>query len=980
MNWRQYVHRVLRFRTTQGRTRRRTSSQRPLALEYLEDRVVPTILFSSAGARHVADAGGPVVTHVQVDLIFWGSGWNSGGGPALRTSMTSAVSTLMGTPYLSGLSQYRGVSNGSLLQTDTITSTSPPNPFTDAQIQNFLVTNINNHVLRAPSSQIAYLVIPQPGSDTGTSVGGEHGSAVALSTRFHYGWSINNSNLDTLTNIYSHELTELVTDAEVNVNTAFYVPLTNDEIGDGEAQRYSYRLNGVLAQSSLSEATHTYNIYNGTVQNFFVSFSGVLTVNGDQLASHNDVIILDVSGGGVRVTLNGEVVQFDPGVIHGVVVNSGNGGDTIDVLRTLAAAPVTITSTSDATVNIGAGTVQGIQGSVSISNPPSFTTVNVNDSADSATHNNVVVTSGSITGLAPATISYRPSDVRALNISTGTGTSTVNIQSTPFALSGITIGANGGNETVNLAATSVPVIINEQPLFGNLTVNISSSAQNLNTIGGNVTVNGSRGQTTLNIFDQSDAGNVVWTVTPGSVTRATAPFIIAYSIPAMATGSLTIFGGSGISNTYSLSTAVGWLTTLNTGPGHDTINVVAVNHSVLSGGTLVVNAQGSGNDTVNIAAASSNLDTIRGNVTVNGNSGFDSLNILDQNSAPNVTWSITANSVQRTGSALVSYSGMGQVAVNGGSRSNTYNFSGTAVNSTTLNINGADTVNVQGTALLGNLTVNTNAGGATVNLTNGGTVDGIANVTVNDPTGTSTVVVDDSGFVGDETYAITNASVNVGRMTSALLSYSGIGNLVVNGGTSNNVQDTFNIDSTAANTTVNASPGVLNCFHVSPTAQWLGATILRPLTLNGGGGGADVLDFFDTNDPNSETFNFDAVPSMLTLGTTPGFLCNFSGFVPGSVYVLTNGVSTSNDASGTVVFDPAGGPPCAPGGPGEHGAPMPAVTHDILAQAVADVTRSQSQPVQAAVIPEVMLADLVHHTARKSADGWTVLALAAIAG
>jgi hypothetical protein len=236
------------------------------------------------------------------------------------------------------------------------------------------------------------------------------------------------------------------------------------------------------------------------------------------------------------------------------------------------------------------------------------------------------------------------------------------------------------------------------------------------------------------------------------------------------------------------------------------------------------------------------------------------------------------------------------------------------------------------------------------------------------------VVVDDSAFVGDETYAITNAAVNVGRLTSALLSYSGIANLVVSGGTSNNVQDTFTIDSTSANTTVNASPGVLNCFHVSPTMQWLGASILAPLTLNGSGG-ADVLDFFDTNDPNSETFNFDAVPSMLTLGTTPGFLCNFSNFAPGSVYVLTNGFSTANDASGTVVFDPAGGPPCSPIGAGDPGGLTPISAQDVLARALVNLNQWQSSHVQTAETAEAMLVDLVHHTARKSSDTLMELAM-----
>jgi hypothetical protein len=209
----------------------------------------------------VTDAGGPVITNAAVDLIFWGSGWNS--ATTYRTQITNSVGTIMNSPYLSGLSQYRGVSNGSLLRTDTITSTSPGTTFTDAQVQTFVRSNINSGVLPGPGTsggQILYMIIPQPGSSTGTSVLGQHGTDVANPGRYHYGWTVdfNTSYLDGVTNVYSHELVEAVTDAEVNYRTAFYVPSTLDEISDGVAQSYSYRLNGVLVQSYLSQQDHAY--------------------------------------------------------------------------------------------------------------------------------------------------------------------------------------------------------------------------------------------------------------------------------------------------------------------------------------------------------------------------------------------------------------------------------------------------------------------------------------------------------------------------------------------------------------------------------------------------------------------------------------------------------------------------------------------------------------------------------------------------
>src|SRR5262249_41121987 len=116
--------------------------------------------------------------------------------------------------------------------------------------------------------------------------------------------------------------------------------------------------------------------------------------------------------------------------------------------------------------------------------------------------------------------------------------------------------------------------------------------------------------------------------------------------------------------------------------------------------------------------------------------------------------------------------------------------------------------------------------------------------------------------------------------------------------------DTYDIEALLSGThlTINGGTGG-NCFHVTPTTQYLG-NLAGPLTLNGGGN--DTLDFFDTNNPNSETYTFDAVPSMLSLATVPGFAVNWTGM--GAVYLMTNGNSTVFDPSSMVIVDPLGGP------------------------------------------------------------------------
>jgi hypothetical protein len=80
-------------------------SRPALHVEQLEERTVPTLLFSSSGIRTVAYLGGPVIQNADVDLIFWGAGWTTGQGPTLQANIQQAVGTFLASPYFSGLAQ-----------------------------------------------------------------------------------------------------------------------------------------------------------------------------------------------------------------------------------------------------------------------------------------------------------------------------------------------------------------------------------------------------------------------------------------------------------------------------------------------------------------------------------------------------------------------------------------------------------------------------------------------------------------------------------------------------------------------------------------------------------------------------------------------------------------------------------------------------------------------------------------------------------
>src|SRR5262249_55944271 len=159
-----------------------------------------------------------------------------------------------------------------------------------------------------------YFVVPQPGSTaTGCGCIGRHLADFASGNRVYpYGFTTNNTgiSLDTLTVIMSHEMAEAASNPEWNITiggtnqAAFHVPGSNgDEIGDGEAQNYTYRVNGALVQSYLSQRDHTYIVTNGSIHNFLVSSAGVLSF-GVFPTGHNSIFVNRLGNNGVAAELN----------------------------------------------------------------------------------------------------------------------------------------------------------------------------------------------------------------------------------------------------------------------------------------------------------------------------------------------------------------------------------------------------------------------------------------------------------------------------------------------------------------------------------------------------------------------------------------------------------------------------------------------------------------------------------------------------
>jgi hypothetical protein len=212
-------------------------------------------------ANKFTDNGGPVIQIPRVQLIYWGSAWSSNPAPTPSSDqITGAVQSILAGPYMVNLQQYRNLGRGHLLGATVIGSSDPSNPFTDADVSNFISAQINNGTLPSLDglNQNLYLVIMPVGvASSNTNEDGEHTYYPDNNgNRVHFGWVMNNGTLDYVTTIFSHELVESATDPEGSALTGVAGTCTGSgwcEIGD-ICESTTGVLSGVTVQSYWSNA------------------------------------------------------------------------------------------------------------------------------------------------------------------------------------------------------------------------------------------------------------------------------------------------------------------------------------------------------------------------------------------------------------------------------------------------------------------------------------------------------------------------------------------------------------------------------------------------------------------------------------------------------------------------------------------------------------------------------------------------------
>jgi hypothetical protein len=209
------------------------------------------------------DGGGKVLTDVEVILIFWGSFWTTTPAPTPSSdTYKQAIEGIVTGPYMSGLRQYRGVGQGTVIYSEVYTGSDPSDLYTDSDVVTLITDRLNNNSsMPAPATghnRFYAVIAPKGIRNSNTQFAGQHQSFTYNGAKGYYAWVDNTGSLtghDCTTKVFSHEFVEACTNPDVDTsNDGILVDgkdsgghtITNDEIGDTcNDQFFTLDMNGV---------------------------------------------------------------------------------------------------------------------------------------------------------------------------------------------------------------------------------------------------------------------------------------------------------------------------------------------------------------------------------------------------------------------------------------------------------------------------------------------------------------------------------------------------------------------------------------------------------------------------------------------------------------------------------------------------------------------------------------------------------------
>jgi len=325
--------------------------------------------------------------------------------------------------------------------------------------------------------------------------------------------------------------------------------------------------------------------------------------------------------------------------VEALQVNAGRGNDTVNVVSTHANTATEVDSgRGNDRFQIGDnGKLSSIKGSLHLRSASTLSGVDLflDDSNELASKTNVVMNDGSVTGLAPATISWTASatgdgGITGVYVLGGRGGNRFTVENTSPLYHYTFLVPGAGANQVDVRGTQGALLINS--VFGAVeTVTISSLAPalggSLARIHGEIYLQGS-GSATLLVDDRASTSDHTSTVTESGVVNL-APVPLHW-LPSV-TKAVTLNWGSGLDTIFMESTAAGVMTTLNGGDGND-------------------------------AFIHWSLDAIRGPLALHGEGGvYDYPIFSDQANPVGQAYTFTSDRIRRAGKADITFDSMIQV-------------------------------------------------------------------------------------------------------------------------------------------------------------------------------------------------------------------------------------------------------------------------------------------------------------------------------
>jgi hypothetical protein len=213
--------------------------------------IVPTVPLRSAAAPAPAAPqltyrGGPLIQNVNVFCVFWGSDWQNSPASDIATQVTQFFQYIVTSPLIDQLGEYSTngytIGQGQLSGTTVITNPDPSSTVDDSDIQNLLQNQITSGALPAPDANTVYFVftpsgitVTLQGSSSCQQFCGYHDD---INGQIFYavqpypdcsGCSTGGADIDAITEIASHELSEAITDP---IPGQGWYDDSNGEIGD----------------------------------------------------------------------------------------------------------------------------------------------------------------------------------------------------------------------------------------------------------------------------------------------------------------------------------------------------------------------------------------------------------------------------------------------------------------------------------------------------------------------------------------------------------------------------------------------------------------------------------------------------------------------------------------------------------------------------------------------------------------------------